>query len=83
MASKLTQASNKAVHHLSFESSFKKGRIAFTALSAEVAKISSIAMFSEVVDGGRVPDISIIPAKDEQELNYFFGKKRKRNIISN
>jgi hypothetical protein len=63
LTSKFTQVSSKTVHHLSFESPSKKGRIAFTALSA-VGKIRSIAMFLEVVETGEVPLLSIVSAKD-------------------
>jgi hypothetical protein len=74
LTSKVIQAASKAVHHSSLESSLKKGRIAFTALSAVVARS---AMLSEVVDKGEVADIFVGAAKEEQELN-----KETLNIIT-
>jgi hypothetical protein len=52
LSSKLIQAASKPVHHSSSESSCKKGRIAFTALSAVVAKARSITMILVVEDEG-------------------------------
>ena len=71
MTSNLIQAASKRVHHSSLESSFRKGRIAFTALSAVVAtgKAISISMLLGVVEG-EVPDTFVAPAtaEDEPEL---------------
>jgi len=50
------------------ESSFKKGRIAFTALSAVVDKERSSMVLLGVGDDREVPDIFIRPARDAQGL---------------
>ena len=65
MVSKLIHHASKRFHHSSLESSFKKGRIAFTALSVVVSKVISFVMLSRVVDGGGVPDTSVTPVNAE------------------
>jgi hypothetical protein len=57
--SKLIQASSKQVHHSTSESSFKKGIIAFTDLSAIVDKARSFMVLFCIVDKGEVPDIVV------------------------
>jgi hypothetical protein len=68
LTSKSIQAASKPVHQSSSESSLKKGRIAFTALSSMVGKARSIAMLLRVVGEGELPVIFVVPAEDEQEL---------------
>lgn len=55
-SSKLIQAASKPVHQSSLESSCKKGRIAFTALSAVVANVRTITM--------------ILVVEEERETNH-------------
>jgi hypothetical protein len=66
LPSKLIQATSKPIHHSASESSFKKGRITFTALLAVVEKERSITMLLGVVDEGdlEVPDTFAGPARD-------------------
>jgi hypothetical protein len=71
--SKSIQATSNPVHHSSLETSFKKGRIAFTALSAVEAKVRSIT----ILLGGVDLDIFVEPAKKEQEFS-----KTRQQIIS-
>ena len=61
------QAVSKPVHHSATESSFKKGRITFTALLTVVDKARSIVMLLGVVEK-KVPDtVFDRPARDAQE----------------